>query len=69
MIVVKKLMRNIMTELKRFAREGNADQCFAILDDGLKYLSPTLEKYSKQYTNGILDDTQFCEAINEYING
>lgn len=58
-----------MKDLLKFAIDGNADQCFAILDEGLKYQTPYLEELARKYTNGTLDDAQFCESIVEYING
>jgi hypothetical protein len=55
-----------MSELARFAKDGNADQCFAIIDSDYRDNS-VLQSIALKYENGILDDSQFCEAIDEYI--
>ena len=55
-----------MSELARFAKDGNADQCFAIIED--KYQdNKVLQELNFKYTNGILDDVEYCECIDEYV--
>ena len=58
----------IMKELRKAAQEGKANRCLELLNGGLERQSPHLETLSFKYQNGLLDDSNFCEEIDEYIN-
>ena len=57
-----------MRDLSKAATNRNADECFALLKGGLSEASPRLEELSLKYENGIIDDEQLCEAIEEWVN-
>jgi hypothetical protein len=57
-----------MKELRKAAQEGQATRCLELLNGGLERQSPHLETLSFKYQNGLLDDFNFCEEIDEYIN-
>jgi hypothetical protein len=55
-----------MSNLLKFAEEGNADQCFAIIKSEYQD-NPTLQRFSLKYENGLFNDREFCEVVYEYM--
>jgi hypothetical protein len=57
-----------MKELRKAAHEGESSKCLELLKGGLWRQSPRLENLLFKYENGLLNDSEFCEEIDEYIN-
>lgn len=48
--------------LLNFAIDGNADECFSIIDS--MYLNlDSFNLLNSKYTEGVLDDSEYCNSI------
>lgn len=56
-----------MDELLKFAKDGNADQVFAIIDERFKE-DKVLTKLNLGYENGYLTDPEFCDWVVRVVD-
>jgi hypothetical protein len=55
-----------MDELLKFAKDGNADQVYAILESSYQD-DEALDKLRRGYENGYVEDDYFCQVVETIL--
>ena len=55
-----------MDELLKFAKDGNADQVYAILESSYQD-DESLDRLRRRYENGYVEDDYFCQVVETIL--